>query len=69
MSFTAGRCCKYIRKYFTNGLKKNVLPYSLDCINKPFVMNPRIVQKYSLDSVPKYVINRYVQDKRRLKNS
>ncbi|CRG97288.1 conserved Plasmodium protein, unknown function [Plasmodium gallinaceum] len=68
MSITAGKCCKYIRKYFTNGLRKNALPYFIYCKNKPFLINPKLIQKYSLDNVPKNVINRYIQDKRRLKN-
>ncbi|CDO64705.1 conserved Plasmodium protein, unknown function [Plasmodium reichenowi] len=68
MTITAGKCCKYIRKYFTNGFKKNSLPYFMYCKNKPFLMNSKLVQKYKLDNVPKNVINRYVQDKRRLKN-
>ncbi|SBT76105.1 conserved Plasmodium protein, unknown function [Plasmodium ovale] len=68
MAITAGKCCKYIRKFFTNGQRKNVLPYYVFCKNKPFLMNPKVVQKYSLDEVPKHVITRYVQDKRRLKN-
>ncbi|GAB65484.1 hypothetical protein PCYB_062160 [Plasmodium cynomolgi strain B] len=67
MTITAGKCSKHIKKFFTNGLKKNVLPYFLHCKNKPFLMNSKYVQKYSLEFVPKSVINRYIQDKRRIK--
>ncbi|CAD2111930.1 conserved Plasmodium protein, unknown function [Plasmodium vinckei] len=68
MGFTAGKCCKYVRKYFTNGQRKNILPYFMYCKNKPFIMNPKFIQKYSLESVPSKVINRYIQDNRRLKD-
>ncbi|VWU49782.1 conserved protein, unknown function, partial [Hepatocystis sp. ex Piliocolobus tephrosceles] len=54
---TAGKCCKYIRKYFTHGQKKNILPYFMHCKNKPFLINSKLVQKYSLNDVPKNVIN------------
>ncbi|CAA9987169.1 conserved Plasmodium protein, unknown function [Plasmodium knowlesi strain H] len=67
MTITAGKCSKHIKKFFTYGLKKNALPYFLHCKNKPFLMNSKYVQKYSLEFVPKSVINRYIQDKRRIK--
>lgn len=31
------------------------------CKNKPFIMNPKFIQKYSLEDIPPKIINRLAQ--------